>query len=83
VLPGQVVPVLTRGIITLSEDALTSGHAIDAGVPVFVAADGKINSSGTVQIGTCIAKGTRAAGVGADQFAASTSEAYYVIKFSL
>jgi hypothetical protein len=83
VLPGQVVPILTRGIITLSEDALTTGHAIDAGVPVFVAADGKIDDSGTVQIGTCIAKGTRAAGVGADQFAASGSESYYVIKFSL
>lgn len=83
VLPGQVVPVLTRGIITLSEDALTSGHSIVAGTSVFVAADGKIDDSGTIQIGTCIAKGTRKAGSGADQFAASGSESYYVIKFSL
>lgn len=82
VLPGEVVPVLTRGVITLSADAL-EGSAPAIGGDVFAAAGGKVASSGAVKVGKLIASGNREAGGTPDQFAGSTNADYLVIKVEL
>jgi len=82
VLPGEVVPVLTRGVITLSASAL-SGATPDIGADVFAAAAGKIAGTGTVKVGKLIAKGNREAGGSPDQFAGETNADYLVIKVEL
>lgn len=82
VLPGEVIPVLTRGVITLSESAL-DGAAPDIGGDVFAAAAGKVAKTGTVKVGKLIAKGNREAGGKADQFAGTTDADYLVIKVEL
>ena len=84
VLPGEVVPVLTRGLLTLDSSAV-SGTAPAEGADVFAAAGGKIAASGTVKVGKCIAVGNRKAGLTADQFAGESGEssAYFLIKIEL
>jgi hypothetical protein len=84
VLPGEVVPVLTRGLLTLDSSAV-DGAAPTVGASVFAAAGGKIAAAGTVKVGTCIATGSRKAGLTADQFAgeSGSSSAYFLIKVEL
>tara|TARA_R110002020_G_scaffold207146_1_gene412534 strand:- start:7465 stop:8190 length:726 start_codon:yes stop_codon:yes gene_type:complete len=41
VLPGEVVPVLTKGIVTLSEDAFDNGETYDAGDRLYVGGTGQ------------------------------------------
>lgn len=84
VLPGEVVPVLTRGVLTLSADAL-DGAAPAIGGDVFASTSGggKVASTGTVKVGKLIAKGNREAGGSPDQFAGSTNADYLVIKVEL
>lgn len=82
VLPGEVVPVLTRGVITLSASAL-SGAAPAIGGDLFAAAGGQVASSGTVKVGKLIASGNREAGGTPDQFAGSTDADYLVVKVEL
>lgn len=82
VLPGEVVPVLTRGVITLSAKAL-SGAAPAIGGDLFAAAGGQVASSGTVKVGKLIASGNREAGGTPDQFAGSTDADYLVVKVEL
>ena len=82
VLPGEVVPVLTRGVITLSAKAL-DGTAPAIGGDLFAAAGGQVASSGTVKVGKLIASGNREAGGTPDQFAGSTDADYLVVKVEL
>jgi hypothetical protein len=85
VLPGEVVPVLTRGLITLDSSAFVI--APTTGDAVFTAAGGKLSTTetGAIKVGTCIAEGSRTAGLTADQFAGDSgnSSAYFLIKVEL
>jgi hypothetical protein len=91
VLPGEVVPVLTRGVVTLAASAFVSSEAPEIGAAVYTGAGGKLSDVGTdgVRIGKCIASGTRKAYGTPDQFAGDpntssyTGAAYYVIKIEL
>ena len=47
VLPGEVVPVLTKGIITVGENGFDTGGTYSAGSEVFAIADGKFGSAAT------------------------------------
>jgi len=72
---GQAVPVLTKGIVTISSDAvvgganLTPGHYISIGATAgkIVGHSAKYDKS----IGQVLATGSRVAGLSADQFAGS------------
>lgn len=85
VLPGEVVPVLTRGLITLDSSAFDV--APTTGDAVYTAAGGQLStvSEGANKVGTCIAAGNRTAGLTADQFAGDSgnSSAYFLIKVEL
>ena len=89
VLPGEVVPVLTRGIVTLAASAFADPATVPApGEDVFAAANGQLDGPGTAanRIGKCLAVGDREAFGSADQFAGAPSTgngAYYVIKLEL
>lgn len=87
VLPGEVVPVLTRGMITLAASAFVDPATFPtAGGDVFAAANGKFDSAGTNRVGKCLATGDRKAFGKEDYFAGapSTGEgAYFVIKLEL
>ena len=87
VLPGEVVPVLTRGIITLAASAFVDvATAPAAGGDVFAAASGKLDGTGTNRVGKCLALGDREAFGKEDYFAGAPSTgagAYYVIKLEL
>jgi len=71
VLPGEVVPVLTKGIITVAESAVLTTAAPTAGAAVYAAADGKFRAhDGSIdgsftntRVGTCLAVGTRDGGI--------------------
>jgi len=71
VLSGQTVPVLTKGIITLSTKAFAAGDSdIPApGAPLYVAAGGKVSKSSAgsaVKIGQVLTTGAREAQTNAD-----------------
>jgi hypothetical protein len=91
VLPGEVVPVLTRGVVTLAASAFVSSEEPEIGADVYTGAGGKLSDVATagVRIGKCIASGTRKAYGTPDQFAGDpntdsyTGAAYYVIKIEL
>ena len=88
VLPGEVVPILTKGIITVAASAIT-GTAPTIGAPVNAAAGGKFSKDTGTQVGLCIGKGNRSEVYDAkqkDYFAGDgTSGAgnYYIIKIDL
>ena len=83
VLPGEVVPVLTRGIITLAASAFKdlTANAATVGADVFAAADGQFDFAGTVRVGKCLAVGDRDAIGKADYFAGepTTGDGTYVV----
>jgi hypothetical protein len=94
VLPGEAVPVLTKGIITVAESAV-SGNLIE-GQPVYIgtgANAGKfVINAANRKAGICIGKGNRDLATGKlssnDYFAGDGSAAngtgtYYVIKLDL
>lgn len=87
VLPGEVVPVLTRGLVTLDSSAFVTNEAPEVGAAVFTGANGKLSDVATagVRVGTCIAAGSRQAIGVPDQFAgaANSSSAYFLIKVEL
>ena len=65
VLPGEAVPVLTKGIITVAANAVVAGAEPTAGAAVTVGGGGNagkfrtaLNSNNTV-VGTCLAVGNR------------------------
>ena len=91
VLPGEVVPVLTKGIITVAKSACVSGANgnLESG-PVYGGAGGKFTKEeGTnVQVGTVIGIGDRDdvfdGSKSPDYFAGSGSTgAYYIINLDL
>ena len=94
VLPGEAVPVLTKGIVTVSEASVVSGSEPTFGAKVALGAGGKFrndNSTNTI-VGTCLAIGNRDLATGElssnDYFAGDGSVAngtgtYYVIKLDL
>ena len=93
VLPGEVVPVLTKGIITVSEKAIDDKNAINTDGLVRAAADGKFDldtagSSGTV-VGKLLGVGDRkdvfgGSGGNPDYFAGDGSTGkYYIINLDL
>jgi hypothetical protein len=84
VLPGEVVPVLTRGVITVAASACAG--ALTKGADVFAAANGQFDATGTNRVGKCLAVGDREAFGNNDYFAGAPSTgngAYYVIKLEL
>ena len=91
VLPGEVVPILTKGIITVAASGVESGNPPTAGAQVGVSVGGKFRSlvAGKTVVGTCLAVGDRNGQHDAnatDYFAAdgkSGAGAYYVIKIDL
>ena len=70
VLSGQTVPVLTKGIITLSEKAFTSASNIPGpGSAIYVAAGGKVSNSSAgnaIKVGKVLTTGHREAQTNAD-----------------
>jgi len=94
VLPGETVPVLTKGVVTLSADAVTiaGGQALVAGDRLQVAVGGKLkklvpDASAITQmpcVGKVLAVGERKAGTYPDQFAGASgsSEKYYVVQIN-
>lgn len=95
VLPGEVVPVLTKGIITVSSSAVIAGALPTAGAAVYAAAGGKFrgddNGGVNTRVGTCLAVGTREGAIydgtnNPDYFAgdgASAAGPYYIINLDL
>ena len=94
VLPGEVVPILTKGIITVAASGI-AGTAPVIGQPVYAAANGKFTKDASVssvestKVGMCIGRGNRSEVYDAkqkDYFAGDgTSGAgnYYIIKIDL
>ena len=87
VLPGEAVPVLTKGIITVAASGIagipTAGSAIYAGTSGNA---GKFSTnSGNFKVGTCLAVGNRDdVGTSPDYFAGTGAAGkYYVIKIDL
>lgn len=88
VLPGEAVPVLTKGIITVAENGVISANAPTVGAPVALGAGGKFRSAnGNTVVGTCLAVGDRDGqydSAATDYWAGDGSTgAYYVIKIDL
>ncbi len=99
VLPGEVVPVLTRGVITLDSSAILEDdtnsvgfgdtlYAVDATALGTGAVNaGKLTDANTsgIKVGKVLAVGSRKAGLTADQFAgdSGSSSKYYTIKIEL
>lgn len=87
ILPGQSVPVLTRGVITLTNDAFdgslgAGGNVIGSGIKISNSNVGKITGvapTDTASFGTIIGTGSRTSPQGGltDQF----SGEYMVVKF--
>ena len=85
VLPGETVPVLTKGVVTLSADAVTGG--LVAGDKIQCAAAGKLKKhtdAAMPVVGKVLAVGERKAGTYPDQFAGASgsSEKYYVVQIN-
>jgi hypothetical protein len=83
VLSGQTVPVLSKGIITVTHNAIKPGDAPAPGQPLAAAANGKFGVMGGKeddknqrQIGQVLATGIRENGNATDTWAGT----YYVIK---
>jgi len=88
VLPGEAVPVLTKGIITVAANGVVAGFEPTAGAEVALGAGGKFRSAnGNTVVGTCLAVGDRDGQYdsnAADYWAADgTTGGYYVIKIDL
>lgn len=84
VLPGEVVPVLTKGIVTVAASAVTGTPTGD----VFAGAGGKFASSGSNKVGTLLGAGDRDSVFDGekspDYFAGDGSTgAYYIINLDL
>lgn len=90
VLPGEVVPVLTKGIITVAASAVIPGNEPSVGDLVSLGAGGKFRAeggSGNTVVGKCLGVGNRGDVYdpqSADYFAGDGSTgAYYIIKIDL
>ena len=90
VLPGEAVPVLTKGIITVAANGVNATNAPAAGGQVCADNAGKFRNAnaGNTIVGTCLAVGDRtevADGSNSPDYwaGAGTTGAYYVIKLDL
>ena len=90
VLPGQAVPILTRGIVTLTADALSQGWTHTIGTGVKVGGDaGKLtgcragDQADAEKLGIIIGTGDRTAQTESDQFAGTGTEKYVVVALGL
>jgi len=98
VLPGEVVPVLTKGIITVAESGMIATSLPAVGDKVYAAAGGKFRKTdetetfANTEVGICIGVGNRDGGVydsgSKDYFAGDGSSTsgtgkYYIIKIDL
>ena len=98
VLPGEVVPVLTKGIITVAESGILANSLPTVGAKVYAADGGKFRAAGTgedfanTEVGICIGTGDRDSGVydakqkdyfAGDGTSASGTGKYYIIKIDL
>jgi len=87
VLPGEAVPVLTKGIITVAETGVVG--APTAGSKVYAGTGGNVGkfttNAGNALVGTCIGTGDRAnVGTSPDYFAGTGGTGkYFVIKIDL
>lgn len=82
VLPGQSVPVATRGVFTLASTAYNGALTIGGGVKLAVGASGTVTGcavSDANRVGLVIGTGSRTNGSTADQFAGT----YAVIALGL
>ena len=84
VLPGQAVPVATRGVFTISSAAYTGSLTVGGGIKLTtgVAASGKVGPctvSDPDRVGVVIGTGSRTSGTVTDQFAGN----YAVIALGL
>lgn len=86
VLPGEVVPVLTKGVITVAASAVDGALTGD----VFVADGGQFKGTGTNKVGTVLGVGDRDdvfdGSKSPDYFAGdgtSSAGAYYIINLDL
>lgn len=90
VLPGEAVPVLTKGIITVAESAM-GGTEPTPGAKVYLGTGGNVGkfttNSANAEVGICIGVGDRDdVGTNPDYFAGSGTSItgkYYVIKIDL
>lgn len=80
VLPGEVVPVLTAGLVTLTASAFDGTPAI--GDTLGAGANGTLKVGGT-GVGRVLVVGSRTAGNNPDQFAGSGTAAYALVKIEL
>lgn len=87
VLPGEAVPVLTKGIITVAESGVAGTPT--AGAKVYLGTGGNVGkfttNSGNAEVGVCLGTGDRDdVGTNPDYFAGTgTTGKYYVIKIDL
>jgi hypothetical protein len=91
VLPGEAVPVLTKGIVTVAASAVSGTPT--PGSKVYLGTGGNVGkittNTSNVEIGTCLAAGDRdnAEGLSSSDYFAddgkSSKGAYYVIKIDL
>ena len=87
VLPGQAVPVASKGIFTLSETACSQGwtHAVGTGVKIS-ADSGKLTGcliDDAEKLGVVIGTGDRTAATESDQFAGTGTSKYLVVALGL
>jgi len=80
VLPGEVVPVLTAGLVTLAATAFDGTPQI--GDTLGAGANGTLKVGGT-GVGRVLAVGSRTAGNTPDQFAGSGTAKYALVKIEL
>ena len=89
VLPGEAVPVLTKGIITVSANGLDTDNIPSIGGSVYAADGGKFSSVAidATKVGMCIGKGNRDSvydSKSKDYFAGTgDTGAYCIIKIDL
>jgi hypothetical protein len=87
VLPGQSVPVATRGVFTLTSTAYDGSLTVGGGVKLSTTS-GKLTGctvTDTAKVGLVIATGSRVAATAADQFAgaAGSTGTYAIIGLGL
>jgi hypothetical protein len=85
VLPGQAVPVATRGIFALASTALDGSLAIGTGLKLSITS-GKLTGcapSDSARVATVIATGSRTANTATDQFAGTGSANYAIVGLGL
>ena len=70
-MPGQAVPVATRGVFTITADAYTGSLSVGGGVALSATA-GKVEACAATaaeKVGTVIGTGSRSSGTITDAFA--------------